>query len=487
MPLHEASAEVWLSQPSLAASLIGVADQSATSQPERLATTQARLARVPEVARRTLAAAGVHDRSARDFLKQSDVRAASDADLLEFTVRDPESKLAIRLSTEYAKQFIAYRAELDSTALARTRNGIRQQLDRLRAAGATRSPLYADLTAKDQQLIAIESLNATSAQLVRPADTAPQISPRIARSGVFGVALGIVLGIGLVLLMEALDTRVRTAEEIEQRLGLPLLARLPYPSRDDQNPGKTEMLNNAAGPYAESIRSLRVRLGFSRPPSPSRVLMVSSATPGEGKSTTGANLAIALAQAGRSVVLCDLDARRPVINRFFGLQASPGLIDVAVGHIQLERALNVVAIPNQDYWSQNGDSPLDSRGSLEVLTFGRPPPDPGEFVGSDRVVEILKELRARAEIVLVDAPALLGVGDAMTLSGEVDGLLIVTRLDFIRRSTLGELRRVIASSLAPSLGFVVTGSSTADGYRYGYDGDYPPTPPSRVERGLVGQ
>lgn len=348
-PIHQASAEVWLSQPNLAASLIGVADQGAALQPERLATTQARLARVPEVARRTLAAAGIHDRSALDFLDQSDVSTASGADLLEFAVRDRDSNLAIRLSTEYAKQFIAYRTELDSTALARSRSGIRQQLDRLRTAGATRSQLYADLTARYQQLIAIESLHATSAQLVRPADTAPQISPRLARSGAFGLALGIMLGVGLALLMEALDTRVRTAEEIEERLGLPLLARLPYPSRDQHKEGTTEILSNAASPYAESIRSLRVRLGFSRPPSRSRVLMVSSATAGEGKSTTAANLAVALAQAGRSVVLCDLDARRPVIDRFFGLTARPGLIDVAVGHVQLEQALNVVTIPNQDY------------------------------------------------------------------------------------------------------------------------------------------
>jgi non-specific protein-tyrosine kinase len=219
------------------------------------------------------------------------------------------------------------------------------------------------------------------------------------------------------------------------------------------------------------------------------MVMVTSATGGEGKSTMVANLAVALAEAGRRVVLCDLDARRPVIDRFFGLEDRAGLIDVALGQIELEHALSVVAIPDKPYWPRqqavNGNSGDSVRGVLEVLKFGRTRPDPAEFVGSDKVAEILGRLRARADIVLVDSPALLDVGDAMTVSSNVDALLVVTRLDVIRRPMLGELRRVLASCPAPTLGFVLTGVSINDIYRY--DSHYVYPAPAESERESVKQ
>ena len=370
-PLYQASAGVLLNRQSLAASLSGVADSSSALQPERVAQTQADLARVPQVAKRTLTAAAIHDRTPRDFLDTSDVSAKTDADLLEFNVRDRDPAVAIRLATEYARQFIAFRNELESAGLAGARRGVQRRLKQLQSAGAEKSALYAELRAKMQQLDTIAALQATSAFLVRPADSAPQIRPRPVRTGAFGIALGIMLGIGLAFLMEVLDTRVRTAEEIEERLRLPLLARLPFPPRQlDDEQRTVTMLGDADGPYAESIRMLRVRLGQASPtsethrrpliyttddefyepawaPNAGHVVMVTSATEGEGKSTTVANLAVALAQSGQRVILCDLDARRPVIDRLFGLEARPGLIDVALGMTELDGALKVIATPEQ--------------------------------------------------------------------------------------------------------------------------------------------
>jgi Mrp family chromosome partitioning ATPase/capsular polysaccharide biosynthesis protein len=466
-PLYQGSAQVLLSHQNLAAAVNGVADSNGALDPVRVAQTQADLARVPQIARRTLSAAGIHDRTAGDFLKASSVTTAVNADLLTFDVTDRDPAVATRLATQYARQFVAFRSELDSAAFDRARKGIERRLDQLRAAGATGSPLYIDLTAKRQQLIAIESLQTTSALLVRPADPASKVRPRPVRAAFLGGLFGLVIGIGLAFLIEAVDTRVRTGEEIEERLGLPLLARVPSPPRQLQKLGATAMLSDPAGPYAESIRTLRVRLGLAGPTSGIRVIMLTSATEGEGKSTTVANLAVALAQAGRRVVLCDLDARRPVIDRFF--EARAGLIDVALGQIELEDALSVVAIPDKPYWPRqqavNGNSGNSVRGVLEVLTFGRPPPDPAEFVGSDSVAKILERLRARADVVLVDAPSLLDVGDAVIVSSKVDALLIVTRLQVIRRSMLSEMRRVLASCPAPALGFVLTGVGVDDVYR----------------------
>jgi succinoglycan biosynthesis transport protein ExoP len=490
-PLYQGSSEVLLSHQNLSASLEGLVDPSAGLDPQRVAETQAELARVPEVARRTLATVGLQDRTPFDFLAASTVSAKSNADLLDFSVQDRDPALARRLATAYGQQYIAYRNELDSAALDRAHHSVEQRLDQLRAEGANGSALYADLSAKMHQLDTLEALQTTAAFLVRPADSAAQIRPRPSRALVLGLGLGLLFGIGLAFLMEALDTRVRTAEEIEERLRLPLLARLPSLPRRPREQGPTALLSlsDAAGPYAESIRTLRGRLDLARRDRGMKVLMATSATRGEGKSTMVANLAVALAEAGRRVVLCDLDARRPVIGGFFGLEAQAGLIDVALGQIELEHALSVVAIPDKPYWPRqqagNGNSGDSLGGLLEVLTLGRTPADPAEFVGSDRVGEILESLCARADIVLVDAPALLDVGDAMTVSTKVDALLIVTRLDVIRRPMLSELHRVLASCPAPALGFVLTGVNIDD--LYGYDSHYVYPVPAESERASVKQ
>lgn len=485
-PLYQASAEVLLSNQNLAASLSGVADQGGALQPDRVAQTQADLARVPQIAHRALAALAIHDRTAQDFLRASDVSARTNADLLEFHVRDVDAALAKRLATEYARQFIAYRNELESAGLAGARNRVQQRLDELQLAGAKESALYADLTAKKQQLETVEALQAAGAFLVRSADSAPKVRPRPARMAAFGLVLGTVLGIGLAFLLDTLDTRVRSVEEVEERLGLPLLARLPFPpQRVDDKQSAVTMLDDAAGPYAESIRLLRVRLGLTRAKSRTPIVMVTSATEREGKSTTVANLAVAFAQSGDRVVLCDLDARRPVIDRLFALKARPGLIDVALGIVELDAALRVVPIPEKSYWGQLSEMPRRRDGGnrrkrehvpgvLEVLTLGAVPPDPGEFVDSDQVAQTLARLRAHADIVLVDASSLLGMGDAMTLSTRVDALLVVTRLKMIRRSTLIELRRVLESCPAHKLGLVVSGANLDAGHGYGYDS--PPAP-----------
>jgi Mrp family chromosome partitioning ATPase len=466
-PLYQGSAQVLLRHDNLPASVSGIPDSSPALDPVRVAQTQADLARVPTVALRTLAAAGVHGRTALDFLNASGVSTTTNADLLTFDVTDRDPALAARLATEYARQFVAYRRNLDSAGFDRARKGIDRRLDQLRARGLTRSAPYIDLTAKRLQLITIEALQTTPVQLVRPAESAAKVRPRPVRAAFLAGVFGLVIGVGLAFLIEALDTRVRAGEEIEERLGLPLLARVPSPPRKMQKLGATAMLSDPASPYAESIRTLRVRLGLAGRKPETRVIMVTSATEGEGKSTTVANLAVALAQAGRRVVLCDLDARRPTIDWFF--QARAGLIDVALGQVELEDALSVVTIPDKPYWPRqqavNGNSGNSIRGVLEVLTFGRTPPDPAEFVGSDSVAEILEKLRARADVVLVDAPSLLGVGDAVTVSSQVDALLIVTRLQVVSRSMLREMRRVLASCPAPALGFVLTGVGGGDAYR----------------------
>ena len=176
--------------------------------------------------------------------------------------------------------------------------------------------------------------------LVRRAVGGAKIRPRPFRYGVLGLGLGLVLGIGLAFLRDAFDTRLRSSDEIGTVLGLPLLARLPEPPKQLQRDNKLVMIAEPMGGGAEAFRRLRMNLEFASIGHPQQVITITSALEQEGKSTTIANLAVALALAGKRVALVDLDLRRPALGKFFRLDGrQPGLSAVVLGHVSLEDAL----------------------------------------------------------------------------------------------------------------------------------------------------
>ena len=307
---------------------------------------------------------------------------------------------------------------------------------------------------------------------VKSAGDATQVQPRPVRNGILGVVLGIVIGVALAFLREALDTRVRSAEEVEEQLGLPLLARIPEPPRRLRKHDQPVMLAEPHGSHAEIFRLLRTNLEFVRLPHSPRTIVVTSALEREGKSTTSANLAIALARAGQRVALVDLDLRRPALDRFFDLQGRIGLTQIALRQAELPEVLDPMAFCTPER-SRNGAGPNDDvngyrirEGELVVIGSGPIPPNPGEFVGTAAIARILEELRTQFDTVLVDTPPALQVGDAMSLSARVDAILVVCRMNVVRRSTLSELRRVLDASPAQKLGFVLAGADSEDGYGY---------------------
>lgn len=480
--LYRASSQVLLSNQSLAAGLLGIPDPTAGQAPDRVAQTQADLARIPEVARRVLVALGLNGRTPRDLLGQSTASAKSDADLLEFSVTDPDRALAVRLATEYARQFTIYRRQIDTTALAHARKEVKSRLHDLRANGSESSSLYTTLLAKEQQLATLEALQTSNVFLVQHSDRAEQVQPRPLRNGVLGAFLGFALGLGLVFLVEALDTRVRSAEDAGHALGLPLLARLSEPPRKLRRRDSLVMQEEPRGVHAEAFRILMTNLEFVNLGRDASTIMVTSSVEREGKSTTAANLAVALARAGKRVVLVDLDLRRPYLDRFFDLEGRPGLTDVALGHVSLDDALSPVAIVGS---IQSGDASSNGSvhlgGLLHVLPSGPQPPNPGEFVGTEAVHSIIEQLTRRADVVLVDAPPLLQVGDAMVVGARVEGVLVVTRLNVVSHPMLAEVRRLLAGSPAIGLGVVVTDAASNEIYGYGgYYGAYARAPADRV-------
>jgi non-specific protein-tyrosine kinase len=249
---------------------------------------------------------------------------------------------------------------------------------------------------------------------------------------------------------------------------MPLLGRVPAPPRSIRGHNKLVMIEEPATSRSEPFRVLRTSLDFVNLDPRAKSIMVTSALSGEGKSTTAANLAVALAHAGKSVILVDLDLRRPFIDRFFELNGHPGLTAVALGMTDLDAALAPVRIGSHSPRRRQSVNGPVKRGRLEVLQAGILPPNPGEFVSSSVIAEILAELRDRADIVLVDAPPIVGLGDALALSARVDALLLVARLKLLRRSTLTELRRVLDAAPVPALGFILTEADADEGYEYSY-------------------
>jgi Mrp family chromosome partitioning ATPase len=480
-PLYQASAEVLISRQNLAAALTGVQDPSLGQQADRLSQTHAELARVPEVAERVLRTTDVADLSANDFLTSSTVSSKPNSDLLLFTVTDPVAADAIALASAYATAYADYRAELDTASIERAREGVRDRMDELERSGERRSALFASLADKEQQLRTLEALQTANVAVVRTATDATQVQPRPVRNVVLGLLLGLGLGVALAFLWEALDTRIRRAEEIERGLQIPLLARLAAPTRRMQKSSRLVMLGDPGGVNAEGFRMLRSNLEFVTLEHEVKVIMVTSAVQQEGKTTTVANLAVALARGGSRVVVVDLDLRRPFLGRFFDVSARPGLTEVVLGRAHLEDAIATIAVASTERVQAtplglsrgNGDGEL--HGVLDVLHAGPLPPDPGEFVGTARLARLIARLREGADIVLIDAPPMLPVGDALTLSRLVDGIVVVARLGVLRRGMLAELARLLRTARARPLGFVITDAESDqdfEGYGYGHARGY---------------
>jgi polysaccharide biosynthesis transport protein len=475
--LYRASAQVLLSSQNLATELTGTQQTGVSVQPDRVAQTQADVARVPAIAARVLRRVPGTGLTVQRFLSRSGVSTATNADILTFEVMNRDAALARRLVDEYAASYTVYRRSLDTAAIHTALQSVDARIGQLVDAGGRGGALYASLVERQQTLATMQALQTSNAAVVQQAQKVVQVQPKTSRNAVLGIFLGIVLGIGLAFLREALDTRVRNAEEIGERLGgLSLLARVPVPSKKLRAKNRLVMLDSPTGVQAEAFRMLRTNLDFATLGRNARTIMVTSAVEQEGKSTTIANLAVALARTGQRVVLVDLDLRRPFLHKFFELD-SPGITQVALGHISLEEALVPVAIADaRQRWKTNGNGNGNGHGAvkgiLEVLPSGPIPPDPGEFVGTAVLSEILEELRMRADFVLIDAPPVLHVGDAMALSTKVDGILVVTRMQVVRRHMLNELARQLANAPTPVLGFVVTAADEEESYGYGYGYGY---------------
>jgi succinoglycan biosynthesis transport protein ExoP len=488
-PLYQASAEIYVKRADIAAAVAGVTDPTLQVDPTRFLKTKASVVRAPKLAERVVASAGVPGMTAESFLGSSSVSPNPDADLLEVAVTSPEPQNAVLLVNTYANEMTDYLTEIDTGRVNAALENVKTRIASLRAQGVSLgSSAYADLLHTQTQLETVGKLLANNTQVLRPADGAGKISPRPRRDAILGVLVGGFLGIGLAFLAEALDKRVRSEREVEEALGLPLLARIPKPNRRLRKAGDIVMLAEPRSIGAEPIRKLRTNVEFTNLDRHVRTIMVTSSIQREGKSTTIANLGVALARAGRRVALVDLDLRRPYLNRFLRVPSAPGITDVALGRLELSDALRQVLIPTEQARgvqrgnarigsvapeSTNGHHGLDA--VINVLPGGTMPADAGEFVGTEPVGRILKTLGEQFDYVLIDAPPLLAVGDALALSVSADAMFVVVRLKVVHRGMLKELARLLEGCPAEKLGYVLAAAEFGEGYGYGYAYEYEPS------------
>lgn len=488
---YSASAEVLLNRENLASTLTGTTDPLLFQDPNRLFATQASLARSQVVFEDVSTAIG-NVRSPGEVAGATSVFPAGDSDLLVFAAQDGESDVATRMANAYARAYTVYRSELDTQRYRRARLELRGRIDELEEAGVDRSSeVYANLVEKEQDLRTLEELQTSNTTVTRLAVGAEKIQPKPRRAAMLAALLGAALGLVLAFLWEALDKRVRSTDEIQERLGIPLLGRLAAPRRHLRKHARLTTIEEPGSMDSEAFRMLRTSLEFAMLDEKTRSIMVTSALQNEGKSTTIANLAVAFARAGRKVVLVDLDLRRPFIARFFRLEGRPGITTVARGRVSLDEALTPIALPSAarvDGERGNGaaagmgNGAASVSGVLHVLPAGEIPPDPGEFVATEAVSKIIAQLTGRADLVLIDAPPLLPVGDTATLSAAVDSMFVVTRINVIDRTTLGELARRLSTVPARVLGFVLAGGSRGEIYGYGYGYGYARSQSTRGRR-----
>jgi non-specific protein-tyrosine kinase len=299
-----------------------------------------------------------------------------------------------------------------------------------------------------------------SLEIIENAAPGFQVGPNVRMNILLAALIGFGLALAAALALEYMDDTVKSAEIVERRLGVANLATIEVVA-DARNRRDTLVAVSAPrSPVAEAFRTMRTNLQFSLVAGDRQALLITSPSPGEGKSTVAANVAVVMAQNGLKVILVDADLRRPTMHRTFGLPNSLGMTSLL-----LDPGLTVA----------DAIRPIDGAEGLSVLTSGPLPPNPAELLGSAAMTRLLANLRQHADIVVFDSPPLLAVTDAAVLAVKLDGSVLVfhagtTRMDAARRA-ISALEKV---GVTP-IGSVVNRLDRREGryysaaYRYKYD------------------
>lgn len=457
---------------------------------ERIAKTYAELMVRQPILSEVAVQLGLDPEGFNKAVTSVSVTPVRDTQLIKITVEDDSPELAAGVANILPTVFIAENEKLQSERFSASKINLQAQLAGLDAdivtAQADLDRLLATGLAADQGEISrlrntitqyqasyasllqsYESLRLTEAQsidtitVVEPARVPKNpVRPRTMLNTLLAAIVGLMLATGAVFLIEFLDDTIKTPEDLNNILRVTWLGAIARMDGADTVESMVTV-NEPRHPTSEAYRALRTNLQFSAIDTDLRSIVLTSANPGEGKTTTAVNLAIVMAQAGFSVALVDADLRRPRIHKLFGFNNTMGLTD-AVVHSDLPPShyLRPTTVEN-----------------LRVMTSGKIPPNPAELLGSRRMTDLLERLRDEVDLVICDAPPTLAVTDAAIIGRQVDGILLVidsgkTRKDAGMRA-VESLRRVNGHILGGVLNRL---SRSSRGYYYYYDGYYTSDP-----------
>jgi len=301
------------------------------------------------------------------------------------------------------------------------------------------------------------------------------IPRKTTRNTILGIILGLALGFGIALIREFMDNTIRSEEDITNFLGLPILGMVPeivsgngnkLPDNPKENKTFSSMQINISGnnsdrssklishmklrdPITETYRSMRTNLEFSWLDNPVQSMMLTSATPGDGKSITLANIGISFAEIGRRTLIVDTDLRKPVQHKIFSTEKKPGLTDYLVGDVSLEQVVYDVGVEN-----------------LKFIPVGKNPPNPAEILSSKKFQEFVDSQKETFDMILFDTPPVISVTDPVLLSRKVDGVLFVVKFAKTDRQVAASAIESLKKSRANILGTVLNSTQFHRGYGY---------------------
>lgn len=386
-----------------------------------------------------------------DLLADVDVIPASGADFVTIEAERGSAREAAALANAFAGAFIASRRASAREEARSTRAVAERRLNRLQREGGNRDAVRS-LRSRIQRLKVIETLPTGGVEQVDPARP-PGVpsSPRPKRNATFALVIALAFGAALALALERFDRRIKRIDDVEPLYGAPVLGVVPRLRRSRD--GRLDL--TPAG--QEAFRMLRSNAQLADLDGEISTLLVTSAIAQEGKSTVVRNLAFAYQETGLRVAVVELDLHRPRLSELFGINREPGLTNVLLGDNGVGDALQHVIVGAGghtavvDHYGTGSRTPgsngFDSmpvdNGSLSVLTSGSISSNPAAILGAQRVHDLLDKVKADHDLVLIDSPPLLAVGDTLPLLSAVDGVLVVARADLTTQEAAKRLTGAI--------------------------------------------
>jgi capsular exopolysaccharide synthesis family protein len=451
---YEATAELLLRGQEPVDELLNPGGGGGSRDPERDLNTEVELIKVGPPA--TAAARELRlGRSVDALLEDIEVEASTSTNLVSVTARDEDPVLAARIANTLARSYIDYRLQSARRRYSEAADLARRQLASL-TPGERATEQARLLEARQRELELAAALQTGGAELIRSA-SAPQspVRPRPILSAGLGLFLGALLGLGAALVRELFDRGLKSEDDAARLFAAPILAAIPRRRRGA----------GADASQREQFGLLAANLGLAGTPGAgSRVLMISSSVPAEGKTTVTLGLAHACSRLGLRVVAIEADLRQPTFLKHVEAGSVGGLASVIDGSTTLFEEL--VRVEGQT--PRRSSSALSREGSLAVVPAGRPPANPQLALSRATMRRAVEDARSIADVVLIDTAPMGTVNDAVVLTELVDGVVFVVRLKHTTAAAAHRARRLLTNLGCPLSGLVVTDAEGTEGAGY-YD------------------